>query len=175
MTRRASCFATAAYLLVALAFTWPLVTVIGTEIAWDMGDPLFNSWVLLWTGGQVLAFLSGDFSALNRFWHGNIFYPERLTVAFSEHLVPQMLQALPVLAATDNVVLAYNLLFLSTFVLSGFGMFLLVRELTGNAAAGFVAGLAFAFAPYRVAHFSHLQVLSAQWMPFVIVVYSLWL
>lgn len=168
MTRRASCFATAAYLLVALAFTWPLVTVIGTEIAWDMGDPLFNSWVLLWTGGQVLAFLSGDFSALNRFWHGNIFYPERLTVAFSEHLVPQMLQALPVLAATDNVVLAYNLLFLSTFVLSGFGMFLLVRELTGNAAAGFVAGLAFAFAPYRVAHFSHLQVLSAQWMPFVI-------
>lgn len=168
MTRRASWLAAGAYLLVALVFTWPLATVIGSEIAWDMGDSLFNSWVLLWTGGQVLAFLSGDFSALNRFWHGNIFFPERLTVAFSEHLVPQMVQALPILAATDNVVLAYNLLFLSTFVLSGLGMFLLVRELTGSPVAGFVAGLAFAFAPYRVAQFSHLQVLSAQWMPFVI-------
>jgi len=168
MTRRASYLAAGAYLLVALVFTWPLATVIGSEIAWDMGDSLFNSWVLLWTGGQVLAFLSGDFSALNRFWHGNIFYPERLTVAFSEHLVPQMVQALPILAATDNVVLAYNLLFLSTFVLSGLGMFLLVRELTGSPVAGFVAGLAFAFAPYRVARFPHLQVLSAQWMPFVI-------
>lgn len=168
MTRRASLLAAGAYLLAALIFTWPLATVIGSEIAWDMGDSLFNSWVLLWTGGQVMAFLSGDFTALNRFWHGNIFYPERLTVAFSEHLVPQMLQALPILATTDNVVLAYNLLFLSTFVLSGLGMFLLVRELTGSAVAGFVAGLAFAFAPFRVAHFSHLQVLSAQWMPFVL-------
>jgi len=156
------------YALVAIAVTWPLVTVIDAELAWDLGDPVFNSWVLLWTGGQVLAFLSGDVSALNRFWHGNIFHPERLTVAFSEHMVPQMLQALPVLAATDNVVLAYNLLFLSTFVLSGLGAFLLVRELTGSTAAGVVAGLAFAFAPYRLSQFSHLQVLSAQWMPFVL-------
>ena len=105
----------------AVIMTWPLAAVIDREIAWDMGDPLFNSWVLMWTGGQVLAFLCGDFSALNRYWHGNIFYPERLTVAYSEHMAPQMLQALPVLAATDNVVLTYNLLFLSTFVLSGLG------------------------------------------------------
>lgn len=159
------------YLAAAVAFTWPLVTVIDREIAADMGDPVYVSWVLLWTGGQVLAFLSGDLSALGRFWDGNIFHPESLTVAYSEHLFPQMLQALPVLAATDNVVLAYNLLFLSTFVLSGLGMFLLVRELTGSAAAGLVAGFAFAFAPYRIAHYSHLQVLSAQWMPFVLFAY----
>lgn len=158
----------ALYALAAIVVTWPLVTVIDTEIAWDLGDPLFNSWVLLWTGGQVLAFLSGDLSALSRFWHGNVFYPERLTVAYSEHMVPQMLQALPVLATTDNVVLAYNLLFLSTFVLSGLGAFLLIRELTGSTAAGVLAGLAFAFAPYRLAQLSHLQVLSAQWMPFVL-------
>jgi hypothetical protein len=163
-----SWLAAGAYLAAALVVTWPLAGVIDSEIAWDLGDPVFNSWVLLWTGGQVLAFLSGDWSALNRFWHGNIFYPERLTIAYSEHLAPQMLQALPVLAATDNVVLAYNLLFLSTFVLSGLGAFLLVRELTGSTIAGLVAGFAFAFAPYRVAQFSHLQVLSAQWMPFVL-------
>lgn len=168
MTRRTAVLVTAIYAAITIGMTWPLAPVIDREIAWDMGDPVFNSWVLLWTGGQVLAFLGGDFSALNRYWHGNIFYPERLTVAFSEHIAPQMLQGLPVLAATDNVVLTYNLLFLSTFVLSGLGAFLLVRELTRSPVAAFVAGLAFAFAPYRLAQLSHLQVLSAQWMPFVL-------
>ena len=98
----------------------------------DMGDPVFVCWVLLWTGGQVFSFLSGDFGALSRYWHGNIFYPEPLTLAYSEHFTAQMLQALPVLAVTDNVVLAYNLLFLSTFVLCGLGTFLLVRDLTDS-------------------------------------------
>jgi hypothetical protein len=174
MTRRAVVIAAALYLAATLVMTWPLATVAHREIAWDLGDPVFNSWVLLWTSGQVLAFLSGDVSALNRFWHGNIFHPERLTVAYSEHLTPQMLQALPVLAATDNVVLAYNLLFLSTFVLCGVGMFLWVRQMTGSPVAGFVAGLAFAFAPYRMAQLSHLQVLSVQWMPLVLYGYRLY-
>src|SRR5688572_2376665 len=133
-----------------------------------MGDPVFVCWVLLWTSGQVFSFLSGDFSALSRYWHGNIFYPEPLTLAYSEHFTAQLLQALPLLAVTDNVVLVYNLLFLSTFVLSGLGTFLLVRDLTGRPLAALVAGLAFAFAPYRVDQFPHLQILSAQWMPFAL-------
>lgn len=166
--RFTSWIAAALYLVAAVITTWPLAAVMHREIAWDLGDPLFNSWVLMWTGGQVLSFLSGDFTALSRFWDGNIFHPELLTIAYSEHMVAQMVQALPVLAATDNVVLVYNLLFLSTFVLSGLGVFLLVRAVTGSPVAAFVAGLAFAFAPYRLAQFSHLQVLSSQWMPFVL-------
>ena len=53
-------------------------------------------------------------------------------------------------------------------MLSGLGMFLFVREMTGSARAGLVAGLIYAFAPYRVPQFSHLQVMSSQWMPFVL-------
>ena len=68
-------------------------------------------------------------------------------------------------AITGNAVLCYNLLFLSTFILSGLGTFLFVRELTGSRAAAFTAGLLFAFAPYRFPQSSHLQVLSSQWMP----------
>ncbi len=162
---------TALYVLAAVIFTWPLVSVIDSQLAADMGDPLFVSWVLMWTGGQVLAFLSGDLSALDQYWHGNIYFPERLTLAYSEHMAPQMLQALPILATTDNVVLAYNLVFLTTFVLSGLGMFLFVRSVTGSPAAAFLAGLAFAFAPYRIAQMSHVQVMSAQWMPFVFYAY----
>jgi len=168
MTRRATLLAAALYVLLAIGMTWPLSPVIARDIAWDLGDPLFNSWVMLWTSGQLLAFLSGDFTALGRYWHGNIFHPEPLTIAYSEHLAPQMIQALPIIASTGNVVLAYNLVFLATFVLSGLGTFLLVRDMTGKPVAAFVAGIAFAFAPYRISQLSHLQVLSSQWMPFVL-------
>ena len=114
-----------------------------------------------------------DFSAATsarsaNFWNANIFYPEPLTLAYSEHLFAQAVQILPVYALTGNIILSYNLLFLSTFVLSGLGMFLFVREITGSARAGLVAGLIYAFAPYRVPQFSHLQVISSQWMPFVL-------
>jgi hypothetical protein len=157
-----------AFTILAIVMTWPLTRDIATWIAWDMGDPVFNSWVLMWTGGQVLATLGGDFNAIHQYWHGNIFSPEQLTITYSEHLTPQMLQALPIWAITDNIVLAYNLLFLSTFVLSGVGMYLFVRELTGRRSAAFIAGVAFAFAPYRISQYSHLQVLSSQWMPFAL-------
>jgi hypothetical protein len=122
----------------------------------------------MWTSGQLLAAFSGDPGALASYWQGNIFYPEPLSVAFSEHLTPQMLQALPVFAASGNAILSYNLLFLSTFVLSGLGAYLLTRDLTGRPMAAVVAGLAFAWAPYRMAHLSHLQVLSSAWMPFAL-------
>lgn len=151
--------------------TWPLATVLHREFASDLGDPVLNAWGLMWTSGQVLAALSGDPGALATYWQGNIFYPESLTIAFSEHLTPQMLQALPVYAATGNAILSYNLLFLSTFVLSGLGAYLLTRDLTGRPLAAIVAGLAFAWAPYRMAHLSHLQVLSSAWMPFALLGY----
>jgi hypothetical protein len=156
------------YLALALAMTWPLASVITEQIAGDLGDSLFNSWILLWTSGQVLGALGGNISALGDYWNGNIFYPAPLTLAYSEHLTPQMLQALPVVAATGNVVLAYNVVFLATIVLSGLGVYLLVRELTGRPLAAFLAGLAFAFAPYRLDQYEHIEVLSSQWMPFAI-------
>jgi hypothetical protein len=153
------------YTAIAVVMTWPLVTRLGREIASDLGDPVFNSWVMMWTGGQVLAALGGHWNAFHLYWHGNIFAPEPLSIAYSEHLTPQMLQILPLYAATGNIVLCYNLLFLSTFVLAGFGTYLLVRDLTGRPLGAFLAGLAFAFAPYRISQYSHLQVLSTYWMP----------
>jgi uncharacterized membrane protein len=99
------------------------------------------------------------------FWHGNIFHPSPLSLTYSEHLLPQAVQGLPAYLATGNIVLAYNLVFLATFALSGLGMFLFVRELTGRARVAFVAGLFFAFVPYRLGQFPHIQTLSSQWMP----------
>jgi hypothetical protein len=156
------------FVLLALVMTWPLAKVLPREIAGDLGDPVFNGWVLNWTSGQVLRALAGDLSALSQYWHGNIFYPAPFALARSEHLTPQMLQALPVIAATHNIVLAYNLLLLATIVMAGAGTYLLVRDLTGRPLAAFVAGVAFAFAPFRVDQWAHLDVLSSQWMPFAL-------
>ena len=153
------------YCVVALVMTWPLARVAPGKLAADLGDPAFNCWILAWTSGQILKALQGDFSALTHFWNGNIFYPEPLTLAYSEHLVAQSLQILPVYAATGNILLSYNLLFIATFALSGYAAYLLVRDLTGEPWAAFLGGLAFAYAPYRLGQFSHLQVLTSYWMP----------
>jgi len=143
---------------VTIVMTWPLAAGLSRDIPGDFGDPLFTSWVLSW-----------DATHLGRgWWSANIFAPHPLTLAYSEHFLPQAIQILPVYAITGNAILCYNLLFLSTFALSGFGMFLLGVELTESTAAGVVAGLAFAFAPYRIANIPQLHVLSAAWMPIVL-------
>jgi hypothetical protein len=160
--------ATAAYFVLTIIATWPVAAGIARDVAWDLGDPVLVMWVLSWDCEQLLRILGGDVSRIASFFDGNIFYPAPLTLAYSDHLFAQAIQILPVWAASENPILSYNVLFISTFVLSGAGMYLLMRELTGNAAAAFVAGLVFAFAPYRLSQSSHLPVLSSQWMPFVL-------
>jgi hypothetical protein len=125
-------------------------------------------WILSWDGEQIRRILAGDFSRIATFFDANIFHPAPLALAYSEHLIPQAIQIFPVWLISGNPILCYNLLFLSSIVLAGLGMYLLVRELTGNTLAAFIAGLLFAFAPYRLPQSGHLQVLTSQWMPFVL-------
>jgi hypothetical protein len=165
--RRASC-ALAAYAAITLLMTWPLVLTLERDVAWDLGDSVLNIWILSWDCRQISELLAGRISSTLDFFTANIFHPAPLTLAYSEHLLPQALLFCPIYAATSNPILGYNLLFLSTFALSAFGTFLLVRDLTGNGAAAFIAGLLFGFALYRIPQSSHLQVLSSQWMPFTL-------
>ena len=160
--------AAAIYAATAFLLTWPLATAFTSAVPWDLGDPLLNCWIIAWSADHVSRFLSGDVGALADFWHANIFHPAPYALAYSEHLIAQAVQVLPIWVATENPVLCYNLLFLSTFVLSGLGMYLLVRDLTRDARVAIVAGLFYAYAPYRIGQYSHLQVLSSQWMPFAL-------
>ncbi len=159
---------TVLYTLATVATTWPLSARLTTSLPADFGDPLLNSFILQWGIEHILALAGGDLGAFRTYWHAPMFHPEPLALAYSEHLFAQALQAAPLYAVTGNIVLCYNLLFLSTFVLSGLGMYLLTREVTASAAAGAVAGLLYAFALYRIAHFAHLQALSSQWLPFAL-------
>jgi hypothetical protein len=160
--------ATGLYLLATLAMSWPLALQIDRAPAGDLGDPLLNAWILAWGSEHFTALLGGDLGAFSQWWNANIFHPSPLALAYSEHLAPQVLMGLPIWWLTRNVLLVYNVLYLASMVLSGLGMFLLVRELTGRPRAALVAGLFFAFVPYRIAQTAHLQVLWSQWMPFVL-------
>jgi hypothetical protein len=156
------------YLVTALAATWPLVRGLGRDVPWDLGDSILNMWILSWDAEQIRRILSGDFGRITTFFDANIFHPAPLALAYSEHLIPQAIQIFPVWLISGNPILCYNLLFFSSIVLAGLGMYLLVRELTRNTLAAFIAGLLFAFAPYRLPQSGHLQVLTSQWMPFVL-------
>ena len=151
--------------------TWPLALGVARDVPGDLGDSLLNMWILGWGAEHVPRVVTGQMS-LGDFWNANIFHPEPLALSFSEHLFGQVLQILPVYHLTGNLILSYNVLFLSSFVLSGLGMYLLVRDLLGARPgahqAAFVAGVIYAFVPLRIAQVAHIQSLSSQWMPFAL-------
>ena len=149
------------------SLTWPLALGLGSDVPGDLGDSLLNMWILGWGAEHVPRLLTGSIG-WSEFWNANIFHPDPLALALSEHLFGQVLQILPVYWLTGNIILCYNLLFISTFALSAFGTYLLVRDLTGDKRAAFIAGLVYGFLPYRIASVPHLQVMSSQWMPFAL-------
>ena len=119
--------------------------------------------LFLWT-------LSWDVHALLhqplRLFDANIFHPEPRTLAYSEHLVGSALLGAPFLLATDNPVLALNVVVLLSCVLSGAGTFLLARQLGISTAGAFAAGVIFAFAPPRFTRLAQLHLATVQWIPF---------
>ena len=164
---KASAAAALAYSVLSVVLTWPLILGIGSDVPGDLGDSLLNMWILAW-GAEHMPQLATGAISWSEFWNANIFHPEPLALALSEHLFGQTLQILPVYWLTGNIILCYNLLFISTFALSALGTYLLVRDLTGSTRAAFIAGLIYGFLPYRIASVPHLQVLSSQWMPFAL-------
>src|SRR4029453_13713612 len=95
----------------------------------------------------------------------NIFYPERKTLAFTETLLLPGVVAAPLHWVGRAPRLVHNLVLLFGFVVSGAGPALLVRSLTGNVAAAILAGIVFAFIPYRIDHLPHLQLQQTQGLP----------
>lgn len=146
------------FAVITVVATWPQVMHLGDSVR-DPGDPLFNSWVLAWNARKLGR---GEIADL---FDANIFYPHRRTLAYSEHLFPQSLVAAPVIWASGNPVLAYNLILLLSFLSSGLAMFALARHLTGSTLPAILAGMIFAFCPFMFDHLSHVQVLGAAGIP----------
>jgi len=141
------------------AMTWPQALHLA-DAAHDAGDPLLNAWTLAWVAHQLPLVPAHLFDA-------NIFFPERDTLAYSETLLAPAIAAAPLHWLGVPALLVSNLVMLSGFAVSGAGMALLVRSLTGRVGPAIIAGLVFAFLPYRFDHLAHLQLQQTQCLPFV--------
>lgn len=149
------------YTLMTAMLTYPVITnmtgaIMGTGDAWQV---LY----ILWYTKQAI--LGGN-PDLTITFTNYLFYPNGIPMIFSSfslfnQLIGVPLQMLFGLAAT------YNIVWLLSFILAGYGAFLLVRYLTGNDAAAFVSGIVYAFSPY---HFEqaqmHMGATTIEWIPF---------
>jgi hypothetical protein len=148
----------------AIAGTYPLVLALGSRLPSDLGDPLLTTWTLAWDAQRLRRPFSGH-GGLWGLWDAPSFFPYRHTLLYSDHLLGIAVFTSPIQWLTGNAVLVYNLAFLASFALSGAGMYLLARALTGRRDAALVAALVYACQPFRISHMAHLQWLMTGWLP----------
>jgi hypothetical protein len=147
----------AVYAAATAAMGKDLLASPGSVIGADIGDPMLNAAILAWNARTV--------PWTDTWFNFPAFHPATDALTFSEHLLGVSVLASPVYWMTGNAVVTYNVTLLLGYVLSGLAMFVLVRRLTGSAPAAFLAGAAFAFAPYRAAQLPHIQVGIVLWAP----------
>ena len=137
--------------------TWPQALHLGSR-ATPHHDVYFNLWRLRWFAHAMITPSAGLFD-------GNIFHPEPRTLAYSDAMIVEGIVAAPLLWAGLKPVLVHNLLLLGAIAASGMAMCALARYLTGSLGAGVIAGVVFAFAPYRFEHIMHMELQWTMWMP----------
>src|SRR4029077_15274444 len=138
------------FVAAAIAATWPLVSRMGRATAGGDPDPMLVRAVLAWDADRFAHGLRG-------FWDAPWLFPYRHSLAYSEHLIGVALFTSPIQWLTGNQFLTYNVAYIASYVLAGFGMFLLTRELWGRDDAAVLAGLGLGLRPYRLGPTSHLQ------------------
>ena len=124
----------------------------------DNADAQLNEWILAWVAHQLPR------SPLELF-QGNIFYPARDTLAFSEPLIVPALLGAPVAWLGGSPVLVFNLLVLAGFALTAFAGYVLIVAWTGDRTAALLAGSTFAFNTHTLTRIPHVQALHLYALP----------
>lgn len=160
----------AGYFVITLLMTYPLVTVFFTHVPGSGGDDQQFLWNLWWakystlelgqsplyTEYQIIPFRSG------LVMHSYIFLNSILSVPLQSFM---------------GIIAINNMFLMASFVLTGFGTFLLVRYLVGDNRAAFVSGAIFSFCSYKMVFLSgHYNIMMSHWLPFYLLflLRSLW-
>ena len=166
-----------AYLLLALALTWPLAAHFDSHVPGNGADDPALTWNLWWVSHALLDLKTSPFAC------DYLFHPLGINLAFYTLTLLNGLLSIP-LQATVGLIPASNILLLSSFVLSGYGAFLLVlyllrqengdtEEQKSNGRAtyvAFIAGLLYAFTSSKLfyAALGQWNIASSQWIPFYV-------
>ncbi len=162
-----------AYTLLTAVMTWPLVLNLTTAIPGDSFDGWQNYWNQWWI---KTALVDGLRTPL---FTDMLFYPTGVGLYFHTLNPFNGLTTLPI-QLSAGLIPAYNAVVLISWVLGGYGAFLLalyvltrtqsaIRHSPFAYSSAFIAGLIFTFAPFHMAHLlGHMQVMSLEWIPFYI-------
>jgi hypothetical protein len=147
----------AAYLLLALAWSWPLPLHLSNRFTSDPGDPLLITYLLWWNAHAV--------PLTRAWWSAPFFWPMTDALALTEHFAGLSPISTPVQLLGGSPLLAYNIIVICSTWWSGLATHALARRVTKNEVAAYCGGMAFALAPYRVSQLGHLQIFAAWWLP----------
>ena len=145
-------------LLLAIVHTWPLATSPATLSRNDNADAQLNEWIMAWVAHQLPRVPAHLFD-------GNIFYPARDSLAFSEPLIVPALMGAPMYWLGASPVLVFNIILLLGFALTAWAGYTLAFEWTGDRAAGILAGSMFAFNTHTLTRLAHMQGIHAWGLP----------
>jgi hypothetical protein len=145
------------FIVLSIIMLWPLPLQMADHLISPV-DPLLNTWIFAWDTHQL-------FTDPFHLFDANIFFPLKNTLAFSEHMIVLSLIAFPVSLISGNPILGYNFIQFLAYILCGFTVYLLVFHLTKNRIAAIIAGVIFAFSPYRFRQIGHIQNLTVFWIP----------
>ena len=172
------------YLSLALVVTWPLAAHLTTHVTGDGIDDPALAWNLWWAKARLVDQLNPDL-----FHAGWMFHPIDINLAFYTLTPLNGLLSIPLQTGT-SLILANNLLLLASFVLSGFGAYLLAYDQVGGARgrgrrrsedarsrprpppllflAALFAGVVYAAAAPKLfyAALGQFNIASSQWIPF---------
>lgn len=158
---RGAAFAVAGYTLLSMLITYPLARDFFTQMAGLGGDRYIYLWNMWWMKRALIDLRT------NPLFTEYLFYPRGLSLAFHDFSLLLTGLSLP-LQPVFSLQEIYNLFYLLSYVLSGLGVFLLVRFLTGDQRAAFVAGVIYGFWGGRAFYSDHLYLASIQWMPYAV-------
>jgi hypothetical protein len=146
------------FTLMAIVHTWPLAANPSQLSRHDNSDAMLNEWAIAWVAHQIVRDPLHLFDA-------NIFYPERHTLAYSEAMLVQGVLAAPLIWLGAPTLLAYNVVLLAGFTLTGWTTCLVAARWTGSWNAGAAAGIVAAFNAHTLTRLPHLQALHVEFLP----------
>ncbi len=152
------------FVVLTAAMTWPQITSLSTRV-YDSDDPLLSIWRISWIA-HILPTSPGD--VLN----GNIFYPEPRTLAYTDSALLEGLAAAPLIWLGASRVTTYNVALLLSIALSGWAMWRYALYMTGHHWGAVLAGITFAFVPFRFDHFHHLELQATIFLPLTLLFFE---
>lgn len=162
-SRREALASAVAYALLFAFLTreWIRVAAHSSPTGNAVPDASYVTWILWWVAHALT-------TAPSTLYDAPIFHPSPHMLTASEHFLSSQLVFAPVWAATDNPVLAANVVSLLSYPLAAFAMDRLLRALGLGRAASWAGGLAFALGPPRIPGSNHMPQTLALFLPAVV-------